>query len=148
MLRGLLAELGLSGEDVLLGRLQAVWAELLPSRVRAWPVALRGGKLEVVAATSAWAQELSLLAPRLCARLRERVPEAPISGLRVRVGDPPRLPASVRRVPLPSSSSEFPSPPLPPELERAIDSIEDEDLRDRLRAAVAASPVSGPRWEL
>ena len=128
----MLGVVGVGPAEVRLARLQQAWAQMLPSRVRAWPVGLRGDVLQVVAETAAWAQELSLLAPRLLGRLRERVPDVPVGSLRVRVGPLPRRPSGRR----PRPRRELAPAPIPPELEARLRAIEDEELRSTLREAV------------
>ncbi len=128
----MLSVVGLGPPELRLGRLQRAWARMLPSRVRAWPVGLRGDVLQVVAETAAWAQEISLLAPRLLRRLRERVPDVPVGSLRVRVGPLPGRPSG--RPPRPHR--ELKPVPIPADLEERLRAIEDETLRATLREAI------------
>lgn len=102
---------------------------------RARPTALERGVLIVTVATSVWANELSMLAPQLIAKLAERG-FAEIKSLRFRVGPLERIEGIVqkkdyRRVPPPA--------PLGPEIERALAGIPDEELRDTIERAARAN---------
>jgi hypothetical protein len=71
-----------------LGAVEAVWEEVAGGDValNAQPSRLRAGELLVVAASSAWSQQLALLAPQILAELGRRAPEANVDRLRFRTG--------------------------------------------------------------
>ena len=92
------------------------------------------GTLLVTVTSSVWAQELSLLAPSLCARLRGF--GHAVTSLRFAVGQvtPPR------RGPERFESREVPAPePIPGNLQRELEEIEDDDLREAIAAAASSS---------
>lgn len=112
------------------------WAQAVGVTVadRTQPTSLERGVLVVRAATSAWAQELSLLQNVISERLAAM--GVSIDELRFRVGSVEPLPRPpdrllVRRVPTQAA--------LPGPLRRAIDRVEDEQLRDTLARAAQAS---------
>jgi len=128
----------------------AEWRAAVGPRIaeRARPVALERGVLVVKVATSVWANELSMLAPELLARLRTRGFDA--TGLRFRVGpldvDGPRQKKDYRKVP--------PPVPLGTELRASLDRVEDDELRSLIENAAASSlawqekptgPIAAPR---
>jgi hypothetical protein len=102
---------------------------------RARPTGLERGVLIVTVVTSVWANELSMLAPQLIAKLAERG-FAEVKSLRFRVGPLDRIEGiqqkkDYRRIP--------PPVPLAPELERSLAKIDDEDLRDTIERAARAN---------
>lgn len=112
------------------------WASAVGVTVadRTLPTSLERGVLVVRAATSAWAQELSLLQEVIRGRLAAM--GVVVQELRFRVGSVEPLPrppdrALVRRVP---ATAELPGP-----LRRAIDRVTDEELRKTLARAARAS---------
>jgi predicted nucleic acid-binding Zn ribbon protein len=112
------------------------WERAVGTRIaaRARPLRLERGILHVIAANSAWAQELSLLAESIAARLREE--GLAVTSLRFRVGDvdAPAL-ARPREPP-----REMPAPvPLPRELRSLVDRIPDEELRVLIEDAASRS---------
>ncbi len=117
------------------------WEAAVGSRIatRARPTKLERGVLHVRAATSTWAQELSLLADAIVFQLRGRGVD--VASLRFHVGpiDAPSRPASrddVRRAP--------PSAPLPTELAEQVSRVADEDLR----AAIAEAAGKNLGWQI
>lgn len=112
------------------------WERAVGSRIaaRARPLRLERGILHVIAASSAWAQELSLLAESIAARLREE--GLAVTSLRFRVGDvdAPAL-ARPREPP-----REMPAPvPLPRELRSLVDRVPDDELRLLIEDAASKS---------
>lgn len=116
------------------------WEAAVGSRIatRAQPVALERGILYVRAATSTWAQELTLLADAIVEQLRGR--RIPVRQLRFRVGpieprarlgerEPPR------RAPVPA--------PLPPAVAAELGHVADLDLR----AAIARAAAVNLGWQ-
>ena len=101
---------------------------------RALPMTLDRGVLTVRVATSVWANELSMLAPELIARLLAR--GFAVKELRFRVG-PLDLPAdptekrAYRKVPPPAK--------LAPEIKASLAKVEDDDLRATIERAAAAN---------
>jgi hypothetical protein len=124
------------------------WKLVVGPRIadRAHPVTLERGILLVKVTTSVWANELSMLAPELVARLRAR--DYPVDQLRFRVGpldQPDRPPErrTTRKVPPPVA--------LGAALTADIAGVADADLRDVITRAASANlawqdfvaPVSG-----
>jgi hypothetical protein len=117
------------------------WEAAVGSRIatRARPTKLERGVLHVRAATSTWAQELSLLADAIVFQLRGRGVD--VTSLRFHVGpvDPPARPPTrddVRRAP--------PSAPLPKALADEVARVADEDLR----AAIAEAAGKNLGWQI
>lgn len=115
---------------------ERVWRAAVGARVaeRSKPIALERGVLVVRVATSVWANELSLLAEPILARLR--VQHIAVSELRFRVGpiEPPARPPQ-RRV-----SRAVPAPAaLPDELGRLLRTVEDAELRETIALAARAN---------
>ena len=130
-------------------------AEGMTDIVRAWPAAMgdqiarnawparlaRDGTLHVATASSAWAFELSQLEPKLRGRLAEALGKQA----------PPRLRFAPGKLPEPSSAergdpSRASRAPAPKELELAAAlaaGIEDENLREIVAKAAAASLARG-----
>jgi hypothetical protein len=125
-------------EDLRNVRAFSGWAEAVPERVfrNARPVKLDRGALIIHVSTTAWANELTLLAPDLLARLHRRAPESGVKVLRFRVGPLPDLPRRRRRkvdpdVPVDWSALEAP-------LARALTEVHDDALRDASARAATA----------
>jgi hypothetical protein len=115
---------------------ERIWVDAVGLRVaeRAKPEKLERGVLTVKVATSAWANELSMLSSEVLTRLRALGVAA--SELRFRVGEvePPARPVErreARRVPPPAS--------IPPALGHELASIADPELRETLARAVRAN---------
>ncbi len=113
-----------------------LWRDAVGPRIadRARPVSLWDGVLLLRVPTSVWAHELSLLAGEVCARLRERGVE--VRELRFRVGalEPVDRPPE-RRVAraVPTSFA------IPAEVGRALDHLDDDELRAAIERAAAAN---------
>jgi len=112
------------------------WERAVGSRIalRTRPARIERGVLHVVAASAAWAQELSLLGEAIATRLRED--GLAVTSLRFQVGkvDPPE------RVMPREPPREVPPPaPLPPALRDALVRIEDAGLREVMTNAARAS---------
>ena len=112
------------------------WKLVVGPRIadRAHPISLERGILLVKVTTSVWANELSMLAPELVARLRAR--EFAVDQLRFRVGpldlpDRPPERRTTRKVPPPVA--------LAPELKAPIAQIGDAELRDVISRAASAN---------
>ena len=119
------------------------WHEAVGPRIAAHAAAVRlaAGRLTVVASTSVWAQQLSLLKPELLSRLAERFGPGLVTGIFVvtgRVEAPAPTPAPAVAPPA------GPPPELPPELEREIGAIGDEEVR-RAVARTARASLANPR---
>jgi len=112
------------------------WERAVGSRIalRTRPVRIERGILHVVAASSAWAQELSLLGEAIATRLRED--GLAVTSLRFQVGkvEPPE-----RMLPREPPRDIPPPAPLPPALRDALVRVEDATLRDVLTSAARAS---------
>ena len=116
-----------------------VWAAAVGMRIaeRTRPMALENGVLVVRAATSVWANELSLLSETLIARLRAA--GVSLRSMRFRVGpiDPPDRATEVRRAKVPRPR------PLEADLVRAIARVPDEELR----IAIAEAAKKNLAWQ-
>jgi predicted nucleic acid-binding Zn ribbon protein len=104
------------------------WRDIVGSHVarRSRPNGLSGSTLFVTVSSSSWAQELSLLGPRILERLAKA--GHPITALRFQVGEvklPPRAPEP-RQV---SRRS------LPPELQARLSTLDDPRLRELIAEA-------------
>ena len=113
-----------------------VWSQAVGGRIadRAKPVDLVAGILFVRVATSVWANELSLLAPSLIARLRNAGVE--VKEMRFRVGaiEPPARPPERR-----ASRAVPPPAPLPRDITAALQRIEDAELKEAIALAASAN---------
>jgi hypothetical protein len=112
------------------------WYDAVGDRVarRTRPIRLERKVLTVRAATAVWAQELSFLAPTIVKRLAAL--GCPVESLRFLVG-PVEAPSRTAK-PLPIKSIP-PARPLPKDLSRAIEQIEDGDLRRTIARAATAN---------
>src|SRR5579883_2039602 len=115
---------------------ERVWRDAVGLRIadRARPVVLDRGVLTVRVATSVWANELSMLAPTILARLCER--GVLVQELRFRVGpiEPPARPPERR------SSQAVPAPaPLPKDIAQQLARIADPELREAVALAASAN---------
>ncbi|WP_437316928.1 DUF721 domain-containing protein [Sorangium sp. So ce385] len=110
------------------------WEAAVGSRIaaRARPLKLERGVLHVRAASSTWAQELSMLGDVITAQLRAR--GLAVQSLRFRVGkvEPVARPPWREEVrPAPKEA------PLPSEVRRELGKVADPDLRDAIAKAAA-----------
>jgi hypothetical protein len=112
------------------------WRAAVGPRIadRARPIVLERGVLAVKVTTSVWANELSMLAPQLIAKLAEAGFE--VKSLRFRVGPLDVIEGipqkrDYRRVPPPAV--------LAPELERSLARVEDDELRSMIERAARAN---------
>jgi hypothetical protein len=123
-----------------MSELVSAWPELVGEQIarNAWPSRLaRDGTLHVATSGSAWAFELTQLAPELLARLREGLGDLAPRALRFGPGKLPDLApegaeSPARPVPQPSAA----------DVERASElasAIGDENLREVVAKAAAAS---------
>jgi hypothetical protein len=114
----------------------ALWREAVGARIaeRAVPISLEEGTLLLRVPTSVWANELSLLADEVCARLKERGVVA--RELRFRVGAVP----PVERPPERRIARAVPVVrEVPPELARVLATVTDPELRQAIESAAAAN---------
>jgi hypothetical protein len=124
------------------------WPEVVGAMVaaNAWPARIaRDGTLHVNTSSSAWAFELTQLAPTITARLGERLGEGAPKALRFAVGHLPE-PTPAENADLRSSVPE----PSAEALQRAGElaaGIEDDELRRRVERAVALG-LSNPSSDL
>ncbi|WP_437634745.1 DUF721 domain-containing protein [Sorangium sp. So ce854] len=110
------------------------WEAAVGSRIaaRARPLKLERGVLHVRAASSTWAQELSMLGDAITTQLRAR--GLPVQSLRFRVGkvDPVARPPWREEVrPTPKEA------PLPMEVRQELGRVADPELRDAIAKAAA-----------
>ncbi|WP_437622505.1 DUF721 domain-containing protein [Sorangium sp. So ce1151] len=125
------------------------WEAAVGSRIaaRARPLKLERGVLHVRAASSTWAQELSMLGDAITTQLRAR--GLPVQSLRFRVGkvEPVARPPWREEVrPAPKEA------PLPLEVRRELGKVADPELRDAIAKAASrnlgwqeAEASAGPR---
>jgi hypothetical protein len=125
-------------------RLLEAWPDAVGPEIarNAWPARIaRDRTLHVAASSSAWAFELSQLAPEILTRLRDRLGE----------DAPPALRFAPGHVPEPDEASFEMRPPTrldPAPEERAqaalvANEIRDEELREKVQRAAAASLALG-----
>jgi hypothetical protein len=123
-----------------MSELVAAWPALVGEQIarNAWPSRLgRDGTLHVATSGSAWAFELTHLAPQLLVRLQEGLGEAAPQALRFGPGKLPELPAEAGEAP-----ARVAQQPTAADADRASElaaAIEDENLREVVAKAAAAS---------
>ena len=129
----------------------AVWRAAVGPRIadRARPIALERGVLVIKATTSVWANELSMLAPKILEKLAESLPDLAVKSLRFRVGPLDVIEGiqekrTYRRIPPPA--------PLGTELESSLAKVEDDELRTLIASAASRNlawqqkpPIAAPR---
>jgi predicted nucleic acid-binding Zn ribbon protein len=133
-------ELSRYGPAAGMAELVSAWPELVGEEVarNSWPARIaRDGTLHVHTSSSAWAFELSQLAPTILERLREALPEISPPALRFAVGHLPELDP-------PTAERAGPEVPRPGPRERAAAaeltaSLTDPELRELVARAAAAS---------
>jgi hypothetical protein len=137
-------ELSRFGPEAGLGEIVEAWPESVGEGIaaNAWPARVaRDGSLHVSTSSSAWAFELTQLAPSILERLQERLGESAPAGLRFAPGPLPELgrepvEASKRTVPVVSEADRA-------EGARIAATIENPDLRDAVAKAAEASLAAG-----
>jgi hypothetical protein len=137
-------ELSRFGPAAGLGEIVEAWPECVGAGIaaNAWPARLaRDGSLHVATSSSAWAFELTHLAPSILDRLRERLGESAPASLKFAPGPLPEAgPAPVetskRIVPVVSEADRA-------EGARIAATIEDAALRDAVARAAEASLAAG-----
>ena len=112
------------------------WYDAVGDRVarRTRPIRLERKVLTVRAATAVWAQELSFLAPTIVTRLAAL--GCQVESLRFLVGPvepPPRAPKALPIKSIP------PARPLPKDLSRELERVDDPDLRRTIARAATAN---------
>jgi hypothetical protein len=139
-------QLGRFGPQGTIADVVAAWPGAVGEAIarNAWPARVaRDGTLQVATSSSAWAFELTQLAPELMARLKPLLGESAPKALKFSPGPVPEPPASAGGTPAPTTRSE----PTPEErsLAAAMSAeIEDEELRNLVARAAAAS-LAGQR---
>ena len=111
-----------------------VWAKAVGPRIaeRTQPMKLDRGVLHVRAATSVWANELSMLGPDIVSRLRAQ--RIVVSDLRFSVGPVATFHPAVQTRP----SKKVPPPaPLPPEMALHLAQVDDPDLSQAIAEAAS-----------
>jgi hypothetical protein len=133
-------ELGRFGPAAGMARVVSVWPQAVGETVarNAWPARVsRDGTLHVATSSSAWAFELSQLAPTVLERLRAALGEDAPAALRFAPG---RLPEPSRPTPAAASSEAAEPSAEERELGAALAAgIADSDLRELVARAAAAS---------
>ena len=123
-----------------LAELTAAWPAAVGDAIAraAWPPRLsRDGTLLVATTSSTWAFELGRMAPEILEKLREAVPGAAPTGLKFVPGPVPEPPS-----PLPAEGGPEHLEVAPEDVReaaRVAAAIEDEELREAVARAVAAS---------
>lgn len=114
----------------------ALWRAAVGPRIadRARPIALERGVLVIKATTSVWANELSMLAPKILEKLAESLPNLAVKSLRFRVGpldvvEGIQEKRTYRQVPPPAA--------LSTEMERSLENVEDDELRMLIASAAS-----------
>lgn len=133
------AVFGRSNTTMMVSVISAAWERVLPARVvkNASPTRLRERVLYVETTTSAWAHEVTLMAPTLIDKLRAAMPSLELESLRVRAGQRPRRPRNDERRPpkvVPLAEAD-----LPGSLREALDRVDDAPLREVLTRAARQS---------
>jgi len=117
-------------------RAHRAFAHAVPENIRrrAMPSRVHRGILHVNAQSTAWAQELQMMAPRILDAMRKADPTLDLRELRFRVG-----PVEAERAPAPVPV-EISSAPveITPDLAAAIASIRDEEVREAFLGALRA----------
>jgi hypothetical protein len=137
-------ELGRFGAPGGMPELLEGWPEAVGPEIarNAWPAKVsRDRTLHVATTSSAWAFELTQLAPEILRRLSERLGEHAPAGLRFAPGHVPEPPA-----PLAEERPTRPPDPGPgdrAEAARLAAHIRDEELREKVQRAAAASLAQG-----
>lgn len=128
-----------------IGRLVETWPAAVGDSIarNAWPArVVRDGTLHVATSSSAWAFELTQLAPTILARVRELAGDDAPRKLRFAPGPLPEPP-------LPRTSEERAAPPkaspqMRAEADRIAAPVADEELRELIARAAAASLSKPP----
>jgi len=139
--RSLGAELGRLGpsEGADLAAIVAAWPTAVGAENarRAWPARVgRDGTLHVHTADAVWAHQLTMLGPQVLAALRQAVGDAAPATLRFAAGPLP-TPADLEQ-----AQRATPAAPTPRDVAEAAEltsSLADEELRDLISRAAAAS---------
>ncbi|HEV8248875.1 MAG TPA: DUF721 domain-containing protein [Gaiellaceae bacterium] len=139
-------QLGRFGPQGAIADVVAVWPGAVGDAIarNAWPARMaRDGTLHVATSSSAWAFELTHLAPELLARLGSLLAESAPKALKFSPGPVPDSPTLGGGTPVPTSRRD------PTQEERALAAaisaeIEDEELR-KLVARAAAASLAGQR---
>lgn len=137
-------ELSRFGPEAGLGEVVEAWPECVGEGIaaNAWPARVaRDGTLHVSTSSSAWAFELTQLAPSILERLQERLGESSPAGLRFAPGPLPEagretVETSKRTVPEVSEADRA-------EGTRIAASIENDGLREAVARAAEASLAAG-----
>jgi hypothetical protein len=139
-------ELARFGPAGAMGAIVAAWPATVGEAIarNAWPARVgRDGTLHVAAASSAWAFELSQLAPMILERLAAALGAESPAGLRFAVGPLPERGAETVRSP--SRTVPEVSPAHRDEAARIAGAISDSELRDLVARAAAASLAAAGR---
>ncbi len=119
------------------------WQDAVGIRIadRSSPRRLDGdGTLLIAVTSSVWAQELSMLSSTVCHRLQAQGHNVTTVRFVVAAVE------SVRRAPERFEPRYVPAPvPLPEDLQQDVDAIEDEQLRETMERAIAASLAASKR---
>jgi hypothetical protein len=137
---GVKQELGRFGPAAGMAELVGAWPSLVGEQIarNAWPSRFtRDGTLHVATSSSAWAFELSQLAPQLLGRVQEALGEAAPGAIRFTPGKLPDAPS-----PGVEERQQGAVEPSPEDVERALElaaAIENETLREVVAKTAARS---------
>jgi len=111
------------------------WVELVGEQIAAHtqPLSLKDGLLNVVVASAAWLNELSLLRGPIVQRINELLGENTVAAIRLLAG---RVRPSPRPAPIPEQPSYVELPPEEVErIEHEVTEVSDPELRAAIRQA-------------
>ena len=133
------AVFGPNNSAIAVSRISAVWERVLSPRIakNASPTRLKERVLFVETTTSAWAQEITLMAPTLLEKLRAGMPSLEVDSLRVRASAHPKRASADRR--RPPTVAPLAEAELPTALQEELARVEDDPLRDVLTRAARQS---------
>ena len=137
---GVKQELGRFGPVAGMAEVVGAWPALVGEQIarNAWPSRFsRDGTLHVATSSSAWAFELSQLAPQLLGRVQEALGEAAPGAIRFAPGKLPDAPS-----PSVDEREQRAAEPSPEDVARAFElaaAIEDESLREVVAKTAARS---------
>jgi hypothetical protein len=139
-------QLGRFGPQGAISDVVAAWPGAVGEAIarNAWPARIsRDGTLHVSTSSSTWAFELAHLASELLDRLRELLHESAPKALKFAPGPLPESPTQGGGTPVPTSQRD-PTPEERAQACRFSAEIEDEELRELVARAAAAS-LAGQR---
>lgn len=144
ILSGLSKRLGLSSRLLEL-RLQHRWHDIVgePMASHTWPAQIRFKKLYLIVRNSVWLQQLTFLKPTLLTKLQAESGTESVTDIAFRVGE---IPGETDPSPagLASDLGSIQSEKSWAELISHTAMIQDQSIRERLRAVISRYPVQPP----